>query len=185
MSGMVAIFTPLAFLFLLCLGQQVLARRYRGPRPSQLSEPTRSTLFRGASVVLFPASLALQGRVPLGTYLAGCLIMAGGVTLTLWAQQVLGKSWLPGIGVSKGHKLVTGGPYRYVRHPLYSGFALVGIGGTVATLNPVFALAYLLFWLALAIRIPFEEQMMARRYKRKWDEYASSTGLLLPGKGAA
>jgi len=51
----------------------------------------------------------------------GVILCAAGIAFVAWARQHLGKNWSQTVAVKKGHELVTSGPYRYVRHPMYAG----------------------------------------------------------------
>lgn len=115
--------------------------------------------------------------------LTGFVIVGLGLVLSMWAQVALGRNWVGGIAVHKGHQLVTWGPYRYVRHPLYSGMWISGIGLCLVSLNPLYGLAGLVWALAFSIRIPFEEAAMEKKFHRRYVEYAMRTGAIIPGVG--
>jgi protein-S-isoprenylcysteine O-methyltransferase Ste14 len=63
----------------------------------------------------------------------GTVLAFAGIALTCWARLVLAGNWVGGPFLRDEHKLVTTGPYRWVRHPMYSGFAVFHIGVLVAT----------------------------------------------------
>src|SRR5262245_37101894 len=54
-----------------------------------------------------------------------------GLLVMLWARVVLGGNWSAGVVLKEGHELVTRGPYRFVRHPIYSGLLLLALGWAV------------------------------------------------------
>ncbi len=68
-------------------------------------------------------------------------------------------------------ELLTEGPYKYVRHPFYTGFLLMSIGLTLAV--PIFETRLLLVitLAVLTVFIPKEEETLTRKYKKKYEEY--------------
>src|SRR5262249_23537217 len=51
---------------------------------------------------------------------AGVIITVTGMAMFVWARQTLGRNWSQTVSAKEGHELITSGPYRYVRHPMYS-----------------------------------------------------------------
>jgi protein-S-isoprenylcysteine O-methyltransferase Ste14 len=143
-------------------------------------DPIAANLYRSFAGVMLPIAVFVQHTVSVYWYLAGAMVSVMGMGLILWSQATLGRYWVGGIGTHSGHRLVTRGPYSRVRHPLYSGFGLMGVGVAVLSLNPLVALTGLLIWLAVAVRAPAEEQLLAHKFKRQWTAYHARTGYFLP-----
>lgn len=103
------------------------------------------------------------------------------LTLFAWAHRALGKSWSGLLEIHQDHALVTNGPYRLVRHPMYSAFFLSGIGFFLLSANWCIAAIYMP---ALAFmcwdRVSSEEEMMIERFGDLYKEYTTRTGRLLP-----
>jgi protein-S-isoprenylcysteine O-methyltransferase Ste14 len=140
--------------------------------------------FLGASVMpllMIPAMSRLKDQPvrPVWMVLGSALIVCG-LFISLWSQWCLGRFWVGGIGLHKGHQLITSGPYRYVRHPLYSGMVISTIGIGVFSLSPILFLAVFCFFGGFMLRIPAEEQMMRNKFKRRHEAYVAKTGLLFP-----
>ena len=73
------------------------------------------------------------------------------------------------------NKLVTGGPFRFTRNPMYLGLVILCLGVAVATgVIPIFAAPILIFATAHWVHIPFEEAKMRRQYGKAFDDYALS-----------
>ena len=114
-------------------------------------------------------------------YLADFLLVSG-TLLRLWAIWHLGKYFTVDVGIQPGHRVIRDGPYRFARHPSYSGgiVALAGIG--CLTFNWLgLALVLTCTWLAYALRIPVEEMALLAQFGPEYQEYAAHTKRLVPG----
>ncbi len=78
--------------------------------------------------------------------------------------------------------MVTGGPYRYVRHPMYTAIAIFGLGLFVlAPANWLILVPGVLgFGVLMAVRIRREEEVMVEQFGDAYREYAQRTGRFLP-----
>ena len=89
----------------------------------------------------------------------------------VWAPLHLGKQFSWVVTVQKEHKLVTDGPYKYMRHPRYSGIIFWVFGFAFVFLSiPALVLAAIMSFLML-IRIPKEEKMLHGEFCEEWDDY--------------
>src|SRR5262249_18262519 len=117
--------------------------------------------------LLLPVALLLNargvGRMGVAPVVAWCgvVIMLLGVALRIWASRVLGRFFTRTLRVAGDQPVVSGGPYRVVRHPGYLGDILMWSGAAFATLNWVaFAGLTLAALLAYSYRIRVEEVML-------------------------
>jgi protein-S-isoprenylcysteine O-methyltransferase Ste14 len=97
-----------------------------------------------------------------------------------WSRTTLGKEWSSLLQMHDKHRLVTAGPYTWIRHPIY--LALMGFltGITFVTAN-WFLIAFLAVSIVdLALRIPKEEQMMIEEFGDEYKAYMQKTGRLFP-----
>lgn len=101
-----------------------------------------------------------------------------------WAHQALGRNWSGLLEISRDHSLVTEGPYRSVRHPLYSAFFMFAIGILLLSANWLVGTACLaaLIYMYL-MRVSDEEEMMIERFGDSYRQYMRRTGRLLPRLG--
>ena len=116
------------------------------------------------------------------TQFSGLFIFAAGIALREWAIFVLGKHFTVRVQIREEAKLVTWGPYRYIRHPSYTGTLLSTIGIAVAVgtwLGVLFALALKLS--AYGYRINVEEQALENFFGSEWSDYKKRTWKLIPG----
>lgn len=112
---------------------------------------------------------------------AGVAITAAGVTVAIWARAILGGNWSANVTVKQSHELALGGPYRFVRHPIYSGLTLAVLGTALAAgnLRGVVALAVSLF--AWRIKWPMEERFMVEQFGDRYVDYRRRVKAIIPG----
>ena len=113
---------------------------------------------------------------------AGLALMAAGIGLRAWSIVTLGRFFQYRIKVQPGHQVVTSGPYRYVRHPSYTGIAMVLAGialasGDVWSLLAVTALG----GAGLAVRIRAEERQLTQALGAEYERFAAGRKRLVPG----
>ena len=115
---------------------------------------------------------------------AAVALYAVGVVGTLWAQFAMGDAWRIGVRETERTALVAGGPFRWVRNPIYSSMVLVALGLALAAPNvlSVLALVALLVALELQVRL-VEEPYLTRAHGTSYRDYASRTGRFVPGWG--
>jgi protein-S-isoprenylcysteine O-methyltransferase len=116
----------------------------------------------------------LATRVGLGLLWFGLALRALSI---LW----LGHLFNAAVVIQRGHRLVTSGPYRFVRHPSYTGAVIAAVGLGIGAGHWTTAAVFALGWLAgLAYRIPVEEQAMRLAFGRAYDDYCARTKRLVP-----
>lgn len=108
----------------------------------------------------------------------------GGALLVLpwvaWAQQHLGNNVTPTVITRDNHQLITTGPYRWVRHPLYTGGAILFTALALIMGSWLIALVTLVGALFLLLRLPKEEAMLATRFGDTYRAYQQRTGAFVP-----
>ncbi|MGB8456664.1 MAG: isoprenylcysteine carboxylmethyltransferase family protein [Candidatus Acidiferrum sp.] len=120
--------------------------------------------------------------VPAGpaTEWTGVAITAAGVAIAIWARWHLGSNWSGVVTLKEGHELIRTGPYRTVRHPIYTGM-LIGLFGTLITLGEVRGLiALALAWLSFYVKARREESFLAQEFGPAFAEHQRNTGMFLP-----
>jgi protein-S-isoprenylcysteine O-methyltransferase Ste14 len=109
----------------------------------------------------------------------GLVLFAAGLVFAVWARVHLGRNWGTPMTRKEDPELVTSGPYRLVRHPIYTGILVAGVGTAVG-------LSW--FWLAgvglAAIYFLYsatvEERFMAEQFPDDYPAYKRSTKMLVP-----
>ncbi len=111
----------------------------------------------------------------------GLLLIWLGVALALWAVVTLGRHYDLEPEVHQDHELVRAGPYRLVRHPVYTGLALHFAGACLATGNLLLIAGTLFVTVpAFYLRARAEERLLHERFGAAYDQYAREVGMLVP-----
>ncbi len=119
--------------------------------------------------------------MPDGVRWLGAVISLAGIAGFYWSHHALGKNWTMAVEIKKEHTLVTDGPYRFVRHPMYAAIYVISIGLSLLSANWLMAVAFLLpFTIGVFVRLPSEEEMMIEQFGDTYREYMKRTGRLIP-----
>lgn len=113
-------------------------------------------------------------------YFIGLTVLVFGVYWAFWARHTLGSNWSGRVTIKEDHELITGGPYRFVRHPIYTG-VLFSYAGTTLALGRVgnlFAIAIMVGVLSHKIRL--EEKVLDQHFGSKYTDYRKTTKTLIP-----
>lgn len=114
-------------------------------------------------------------------FLLGVLAAMGAITLFRLTHKALGKMWSVSLQLREGHKLVTSGVYRTLRHPMYSAFWLMALAQALLLPNWVAGLAGLVgFGLLFALRIGPEERMMEEAFGDEYHAYRDRSWRIIP-----
>lgn len=117
-----------------------------------------------------------------GLSLAGAIAMWTGLAVRMWAIIVLGASFRTTVEVDAGQQVVDSGPYRWVRHPSYTGILLLMLGLGLASGNwPALAILLVLPAGVLIRRIFVEEAVLTEVIGQAYTDYAAHTKRLVPG----
>lgn len=112
----------------------------------------------------------------------GLGLIAAGVGMRAWSIATLGRFFQYRIEVQSDHYVVSDGPYRYVRHPSYSGMLLVLVGIALATGDVLSLLVVvLLSGIGLAVRIHAEERQLTDALGAQYENFAARRKRLVPG----
>jgi protein-S-isoprenylcysteine O-methyltransferase Ste14 len=173
----------------------VLAFRKRPPQETEAKRDRLSLLgillqmcayflvwFQRPGTPFLPPVAALSGVLGIVFSLFTVALAVGSVWLIAAAVRTLGKQWAFAARLVEGHKLITAGPYSFVRNPIYTGM----LGMLVATglamehwRNLVVAVG--LFAVGLVIRVRSEEKLLRAAFGEEFEEYAKRVPAVLPG----
>lgn len=114
------------------------------------------------------------------TIISGTLAIAS-VWLGLSAVKTLGKQWNIKAQIIEGHELITTGPYKIVRHPIYSAlFGLLIVTGYSITQLWAFIIAIVLYFIGTIFRTRVEEQLLIQHFGDQYEKYKKKVPALIP-----
>lgn len=123
----------------------------------------------------------LSWHVGTAVYLASAAIMLAGLAVRFWAILTLGKFFRSSVHVQEGHEVVSSGPYRFVRHPSYTGLMLVFIGVSLSFGTLTALLVFLVcVSIAMLVRIRVEERVLSDELGDAYREFARTRARLVP-----
>lgn len=109
-------------------------------------------------------------------------LAAGSVWFVAAAVKTLGKQWAVAARLVEGHKLITAGPYAYVRNPIYTGMLGMLIATGLAMEHWIaLGVGFVLFMVGLMIRVRTEEKLLRSAFGKEFDDYAARVSAVLPG----
>ena len=161
-----------------------------GVKPAQRREGPVS---RAAHIVplvvagLLLASPALPGWLgerwlprSLAAYWGGVACVAMGLALAIWARIELGGNWSGIVTVKEAHEMVQSGPYRMVRHPIYSGLLLAFLGSALPRGEWRGLLAFAIASITLWRKLTLEERWLAEVFGSQYARYRAASWALIP-----
>ena len=162
----------------------------RNVKPMARREPFASRLLHVVPLTV-AAALLLPSHFPIrplgerflsGTwpFWFGAMFTLAGLLFTVWARVHLGTNWSGTIQIKEDHELITSGPYRFVRHPIYTGLLMAFVGSALARADWRGVLAAIIVFAALWRKLRIEEQRMREQFGSAYDEYAARVPALVP-----
>jgi len=110
----------------------------------------------------------------------GVVLTAAGVAIAIWARWHLGANWSGVVTLKEGHELIRSGPYRTMRHPIYTGILLALLGTAVALGEVRGLLAVTIAWLSFYMKARREESFLTQEFGDRFGEHTKRTGMFLP-----
>lgn len=187
-GGLSALGTLGVLLYGIWRGLQRSTGRTVGRVPGLLRKP----LFYGFATMAYfglcywmwqPLPLVLSRESQAMAFVIGALVYFGGLGFVLWGRLALGKLYFVsssmGAQLFAGHRLVTSGPYALVRHPMYLGILLTGLGGIL--MYRTWTLVFIaLTGMGLVLRARREEQALAAEFGQAWQDYCRRVPAFFP-----
>lgn len=147
------------------------------------SRAVHTRLFMAAILLFFLGVPGLNGKfLPLERWVspAGVAIQAFGLWFAIRARKTLGKHWSGELTVKEDHEIVKSGPYRFIRHPIYTGILCMALGTAITSNAWHGLLGFAVMAFAYARKIRMEERWLVDAFGAPYAEYKKETRALVP-----
>ncbi len=142
----------------------------------------------GLSIWLYCLLYAVYPRVLTWSFIelpsvarwAGAALVVMLIPFIVSAQRALGRNVSPTVMTHEDHELVTDGPFRWIRNPLYTAGALLFTGLGLISASGFLLVGALMALVLVAIRLPSEEAELEKRFGEAYRDYVRRTGRFLP-----
>ena len=111
---------------------------------------------------------------------AGVAVMVMGLAIAVWARVHLGTNWSGVVTLKEGHELIRTGPYRNIRHPIYTGILIGFLGSAIVNGQVRGLVAVAVIWASFYIKARREEKLLTQEFGPKFAEHKQHTGMFLP-----
>ncbi|ADK85847.1 Isoprenylcysteine carboxyl methyltransferase [Desulfarculus baarsii DSM 2075] len=167
------------------------ARTYKGVKKIKTEGQKRERLLVGLATVgtfILPLVWVFTGwfaalDIGLGDEIRifGILLAVLSLVFFHWVHKILGQNWSPVLEIGEGHTIITQGPYKLIRHPMYTQVWLWVIAQFLIASNWVIGLTGVIAWSILYfVRAPREEAMLIDEFGDQYRDYIKQTGRVLP-----
>ena len=112
---------------------------------------------------------------------AGLLVEVLGLAIAIWARRHLGRNWSGEISIKQEHQLIRSGPYRLLRHPIYTGILTMYAGLAIITGEWLAVIGFAMGAFAYWRKIRLEEAVLDQAFGPDYADYRRSTWALVPG----
>jgi protein-S-isoprenylcysteine O-methyltransferase Ste14 len=127
----------------------------------------------------YPLSSVLVPRTAESAW-SGAILCACGLALAIWARLILGRNWSGAVTLKEEHELVQRGPYRFVRHPIYTGLLSMFFGTAVAFGHLSAFVALPLVFVSFWIKLSQEERLMLKQFPDEYPDYQRRIKSIIP-----
>lgn len=154
-------------------------------------EPLLAATVHGVPLIIAALLLALPtlpaeflcGRMlpdVAATFWIGVSVQVVGLAIMVWARIHLGRNWSATVTIKQDHELIRGGPYRFVRHPIYTGGLIAVLGTAIALGEWRGLLAVLIVFVALWRKLRIEERWLGETFGADYSKYRVEVAALIP-----
>jgi protein-S-isoprenylcysteine O-methyltransferase Ste14 len=110
----------------------------------------------------------------------GAVVCGFGLFVTIWARRTLAGNWSNDVTFKQGHELIQAGPYRFMRHPIYTGILLMYLGSAIDIGRLRGWLGLAIMFIAFWIKLKQEEALMLRHFPNEYPAYRKQVKALIP-----
>ena len=135
-------------------------------------------LFRGNRLP-YPFNVRIIPHIDAILVTAAALCICG-VGLCFWARAVLGRNWSGTVTLKENHELIVRGPYRLVRHPIYTGLLAMVIATFIQQGHIGGVIGLILIFVSLWIKLSYEEEVMRKQFPDQYAAYRERVKRIIP-----
>jgi protein-S-isoprenylcysteine O-methyltransferase Ste14 len=129
----------------------------------------------------FSYPLALAVTPPTGLAQGvGVTVCVVGLFVTIWSRRILAGNWSSEVAFRQGHELIQTGPYRFARHPIYTGLLLMFLGIVIAWGQLHCWIGFVIVTTGLWVKLKMEESLMLRHFPNDYPGYRKRVKALVP-----
>lgn len=111
---------------------------------------------------------------------AAAILCLGGLGFCLWARAVLGRNWGGTVTLKENHELIVRGPYRLVRHPIYTGLLAMLIATWMEYSHTAGMIGLVLTFISFWIKSNYEEEVMSKQFPAQYNAYQDRVKRIIP-----
>jgi protein-S-isoprenylcysteine O-methyltransferase Ste14 len=184
--GQIVFYTVLVVAFAIQLGIISIIRKRAPPLKTKSESKLSNPRIWGLNIPLGIAIMLLFGYSEIGSlpdwsFYLGLSIGILGYALVYWGYWTLGEYFSAEVAIYQGQELVERGPYRFVRHPVYSGIFLAVIGGGFAVQSwAAVVLLVIMYAILFRYRIAAEEKVLISEFGEQYQSYSKRVKRLIP-----
>ena len=127
----------------------------------------------------YPLNLRIVPHVAPIAWTAAVLCVIG-LAFAVWARATLGRNWSGVVTLKEGHELVERGPYRFVRHPIYTGILTMFFATALALGRLAGFAAMLLMFASFWLKLRDEEKLMLQQFPERYAAYRRRAKCVIP-----
>jgi protein-S-isoprenylcysteine O-methyltransferase Ste14 len=188
-AGEAILFSVVYYAWICCeiIGSMIIPRLWQQRSGVKLERKDRWSgwiMITGVIASIFVAFFFSQEKIamlPGWTFYPGIALMIGGIVLRQWSIAILGKFFSMLVSVQEGQSIIREGPYRFIRHPSYTGalLTLSGIGLAIQSWGALLVLL-VIFCIVYGYRIHIEEKALVLHLGEEYIAYRQTTKMLIP-----
>jgi protein-S-isoprenylcysteine O-methyltransferase Ste14 len=135
-------------------------------------------LFKGHRFI-YPLSARVIPHMEMLAW-AGAILCVAGLGFCLWARLTLGRNWSGTVTLKEEHELIKRGPYRLVRHPIYTGLLTMSLATVLVVGHVAGIVGLILVFISFWIKLRDEEKVMLNQFPDQYAAYQQRVKRIIP-----